>query len=346
MQPVYVLGGSIYSFNGGIGGGSGSLDTNALNLGANQRKQYLKEMITGSGKLSGRDIAFMRSSAGENMGAFGTIEPLLEQKDGETGEEFLRRVVAEKSSEEIKKLLLAKNNIQVRDSIQPVFLVNKGINTSNIEMTALLNMLPSMFEAIPLLGSTVSSLVRGMLQSEVDAAKNLPKFAKGGSFSTYNSNVSQFISGDSINNKVNPERVTIDWKSQRVNVQPLQNINNVTNVETGRVSDPILGTPIIKVESKVPEAQQAISVYNAINPFEEEIQSGDLSVTPLDVLLSLKESLVDIVNTLVVNGQNDQFSASMNAKAVDKLTELIDSVNSSGSGANLFSSINKLARGD
>jgi hypothetical protein len=78
-----------------------------------------------------------------------------------------------------------------------------------VELTALLNLLPNMLSALPGLGM-IGDVIGRELMSQIDAARNLPKFAKGGSFSTSNSNLTQFISGDSVNNRINPEKVTID----------------------------------------------------------------------------------------------------------------------------------------
>jgi hypothetical protein len=80
--------------------------------------------------------------------------------------------------------------------------------------------------------------------------------------------------------------------------------NNVTNLETGTVSDPIMGTPTtVNVSGKSGKATQAMSVYNAVNPFDESLNGGAVTATPMEVLVSLKESLVEITNTLISSGQ-------------------------------------------
>jgi hypothetical protein len=145
------------------------------------------------------------SSRGMNMMAYGTQEAPLVQGENETNQSYMRRVVEAKMINEFKD-----KGLKINESIQPVFLVNKGINTSNVEATALLNLIPSILNVIPGIGTAAGMAFSSMMQSQIDAAKNLPKFARGGSFNTVNSNISQFISGDSINNKINPERVTID----------------------------------------------------------------------------------------------------------------------------------------
>lgn len=220
MQPVYVVGGSVYAFGSGgaagIAGGtpyvseSGKMTpefTKVLDAKVARSKRF-------SDRLVGKQEAFVASSVlKENMGAFGTQEAPLVQipgvdangKPNEDNPTFIRRVIKAKMMSE-----LVGKDLTINPGIQPVFLVNKGINTSNIETTALLNMLPSLLDAIPLFGTAAGMAVRMLLQDEINAAKNLPKFAKGGSFSTRNSNVSQFISGDSVTNRINPEKVTID----------------------------------------------------------------------------------------------------------------------------------------
>ncbi len=204
-QPVYVVGGSVYTFNaGGFGGLS---ENSSSNITPSIKKKLegrsaLNRLFSGAG---GRDVAFEMSSRGMDMGAFGTQEAPLKQGEKESNQTYIRRVIEAKMINEFKD-----KGLRINQSIQPVFLVNKGINTSNVEATALLNLLPSVLELIPGIGTAAGMAVRGLLQSEIDAAKNLPKFARGGSFTTRNNNISQFISGDSINNRINPERVTID----------------------------------------------------------------------------------------------------------------------------------------
>jgi len=133
-------------------------------------------------------------------------------------------------------------------------------------------------------------------------------------------------------------------------VQPINNTNNVTNVESGRINDPIMGTPTtIKVSGKSGQTSEAMSVYNAVNPFDENISSGNINATPMDVLISLKESLVDILQTLTASNQTEQTNAAMTAKVVDAINSLNSNMKNntnSGSGANLFGSISRLARGE
>lgn len=342
MQPVYVVGGSVYAFSRGgsvspIGGGETSEARKKINA-----QVVLNRRLAGAG---GKLEAFEMSSRGENMGAYGTQEAPLIQGAEESNEMYFRRVIEAKMINEFKG-----KGLTVNESIQPVFLVNKGINTSNIEVTALLNLIPSILNVIPGIGTAAGMAFSALMQSQIDAAKNLPKFARGGSFSTRNTNVSQFISGDSINNKINPERVTIDWATQRVNVQPLNNTtNNVTNVESGRITDPIMGTSTtVKVNDKSGRPSQAINVVNAINPFDEALDSGGINATPMQVLVSLKESLVDILSTLNITGQVGQANTQMTAKVVDAINALNDTMskNSNSGSGNIFGNIGKLARGE
>lgn len=269
-----------------------------------------------------------------------------EKADKDGGVKFMQRVIEGKMMREFQS-----KGIQIKPDIQPVFLVNKGINTSNIEATALLNLVPTILSALPGIGTAAGMAFSALMQGEIDAAKNLPKFARGGSFTTRNSNVSQFISGDSITNKVNPEKVTIDWSSQRVNVQPLNNTtNNVTNVETGRISDPITSSPTtVNVGGKSGKSSSAMSVYNAVNPFDENLDGGGVVATPMEVLVSLKESLVDILGTLAMGNQTQSTNAAMTAKVVDAINSLNSNMktnNDSGSSTNIFGSMGKLARGE
>jgi hypothetical protein len=342
MQPVYVVGGSVYSFS--QGGFTVSEGVSSSSIGEKVIKQIAVNKI-----LSGPDgpqLAYEMSKNGENLMAHGTqMSPLIQGKN-ESNNSYIRRVIEAKMINEFKD-----KGLEIRESIQPVFLVNKGINTSNVEATALLNLLPSVLELIPGVGTAAGMALRGLLQSEIDAAKNLPKFARGGSFTTRNNNISQFISGDSINNRINPERVTIDWASQRVNVQPLNNtVNNVTNVENGRITDPIMGIPTtIKVSDKSGKSTEALSVYNSINPFDENLSVGGINASPMEVLVSLKESLVEILGTLAVSSQTEQTHASMTAKVVDAINNLNKTMgNQQGSddGRNIFGSLTKLARGE
>lgn len=342
MQPVYIVGGSVYTFGrNGITQASGNM-TPELKATIERRQKETK--LFGSGER-GRRAAFRFSSMGGNMGAFGTQEAPLTQKVGEDDDVYIRRVIEAKMITEFQT-----KGMKINTSVQPVFLVNKGITTSNIEATALLNLVPTILEALPGIGTAAGMAFRALMQGEIDAAKNLPKFARGGSFTTRNTNVSQFISGDSINNRINPERVTIDWASQRVNVQPLNNTtNNVTNVESGRITDPIMGTPTtIRVSDKGGKSSEAMSVYNAINPFDENLSAGNVSATPMEVLVSLKESLVEILGTLVASNQTEQTHAAMTAKVVDAINSLnkgMSNNNTQGS-SNIFAPIGKLARGE
>lgn len=232
------------------------------------------------------------------------------------------------------------------DSVQPVFITNAGINTSNIETTALLNLLPKILKVIPVVGGAAAMAVDTVLQSEIDAAKTLPKFARGGSFTTMNSNVSQFIAGDSINNRINPERVTVDWSKQRVNVQPLR--NNIANVETGKITDPILNSsPTVTITEGNNKGKQAISVMNSVNPFDENLKVDGVSAKPMEVLLALAESLISINNTLSSANQLSASHATMTAKAVDAINSLANmSGGSSGVTTDIFASLKTLARGD
>jgi hypothetical protein len=144
------------------------------------------------------------SSRGKNMMTYGTQEAPIDMGDTK-GEAALKTYIEAKMVKELQK-----RDVKVNDSIQPVFLVNQGINTSNIEVTALLNLIPSILNVIPGIGTAAGMAFSALMQSQIDAARNLPKFAVGGSFTTKNNSISQFISGDSITNRVNPERVTID----------------------------------------------------------------------------------------------------------------------------------------
>ena len=344
MQPVYVVGGSVYTFgSGGSGGASGGVMTEGLKSEIESKNRRNKAFAN---KITGKASAYKHSKNGGNMGAFGTQDEPLEFDPSRDTEKFsfAERVINAKMMNE-----LSKEQIPIIPTIQPVFVVNKGINTSNVETTALLNLVPTILNAIPMVGTAAGMAFKALLQSQIDAAKNLPKFARGGSFTTRNSNVSQFISGDSINNKINPERVTIDWASQRVNVQPLnQTTNNVTNVETGRVTDPIMGTSTtVKISGKNGKTTEAIGVYNAVNPFDENISAGTILATPMEVLVSLKESLVDILGTLTSSNQTSQVNASMTAKVVDAINNLNGTMQTgSGKETDIFSSLNILARGE
>lgn len=343
MQPVYVVGGSVYTFGSGGGDTSGGVMTEGLKSEIESKNRRNKAFAN---KITGKASAYKHSKNGGNMGAFGTQDEPLEFDPSRDTEKFsfAERVINAKMMNE-----LSKEQIPIIPTIQPVFVVNKGINTSNVETTALLNLVPTILNAIPMVGTAAGMAFKALLQSQIDAAKNLPKFARGGSFTTRNSNVSQFISGDSINNKINPERVTIDWASQRVNVQPLnQTTNNVTNVETGRVTDPIMGTSTtVKISGKNGKTTEAIGVYNAVNPFDENISAGTILATPMEVLVSLKESLVDILGTLTSSNQTSQVNASMTAKVVDAINNLNGTMQTgSGKETDIFSSLNILARGE
>lgn len=230
MQPVYVMGGSIYTFGSG-GGAAGESspqrikEEEILNAELSGRKSRLGGYIGGDGKRSGRTVAYRDSVKGVNMGAFGTVEAPIYAKgaDGKTigpddQFDFTKAGSREQVSPYVKKFIEEKMYPELRGKIadietaklQPVFVVNKGFNTSNIETTALLNLLPKLLGAIPMIGTGAAMLVDGLLQGEIDAAKSLPKFATGGSFTTNNSRVSQFVAGDSINNRINPEKITVD----------------------------------------------------------------------------------------------------------------------------------------
>lgn len=230
MQPVYVMGGSIYTFgqNGGAGESSPQRikeEEERLNTELSERKSRIGGYIGGDGKRSGRTVAYRDSVKGVNMGAFGTIEAPIYARgaDGkmigpDTEFDFNKPGAKENAAVYVKKFIESKMYPELRGKIadietsklQPVFVVNKGFNTSNIETTAMLNLLPKILGAIPMIGTGAAMLVDGLLQGEIDTAKSLPKFATGGSFTTNNSRVSQFIAGDSINNRINPEKITVD----------------------------------------------------------------------------------------------------------------------------------------
>lgn len=86
---------------------------------------------------------------------------------------------------------------------------------------------------------------------------------------------------------------------------------------------------------------------NAVNPFDEEIKSGNITAKPMEVLISLAESLVGISNILNNANQLSETHAALTAKAVDAINAL---AKMSGSGqvgsSDIFASLNKLARGD
>lgn len=77
MQPVYVMGGSIYTFggNGGFGSPMSAKETKELEL-----------LATSSGKRSARSRAARASKMGINMGAFGTVKPEFDYVDPDTGQ--------------------------------------------------------------------------------------------------------------------------------------------------------------------------------------------------------------------------------------------------------------------
>ncbi len=121
-------------------------------------------------------------------------------------------------------------------------------------------------------------------------------------------------------------------------------------MESGRITDPIMGTPTtIKVSDKSGKSTEALSVYNSVNPFDENLSAGGVTASPMEVLVSLKESLVDILGTLVANSQTEQTHASMTAKVVDAINNLNRSMSNqsnSGDGKSLFGPLNRLARGE
>jgi hypothetical protein len=111
-----------------------------------------------------------------------------------------------------------------------------------------------------------------------------------------------------------------------------------------------MGIPTtIKVSDKSGKSTEALSVYNSINPFDENLSVGGINASPMEVLVSLKESLVEILGTLAVSSQTEQTHASMTAKVVDAINNLNKTMgNQQGSddGRNIFGSLTKLARGE
>lgn len=348
INPVYVVGGSVYTFSGtgsvtgtvsntGFIGGDSLVADSTLDRAFKTDKKLRRSTQT---KINKGDV--------DGLWALGSQRHVLRRQKDESSGQFFKRLIFSKLHQEFRRADL-HSDIPLVNSVQPVFVLNEGITTSNIELTALLNMLPEVLGKIPLLKPFgIGELLESSLQGQIDLARAVPKFARGGSFTTRNTNVSQFISGDSINNRINPERVTIDWATQRVNVQPLNQVNNVTNVETGKITDPIVSNPIVKIDSSKLGKGEAVSVYNSVNPFEEQLKAGNINATPMEVLLSLKESLLEIAGALTLSLQTEQSHATMTAKVVDGLSTIATKLdnNSSGGTAEMFANLGKLARGD
>jgi hypothetical protein len=91
-----------------------------------------------------------------------------------------------------------------------------------------------------------------------------------------------------------------------------------------------------------------MSVYNAVNPFNEDLTGGGVTATPMEVLVSLKESLIEMVTILAQGNQTEQTHAAMTAKVVDAINSLNNNMksNSSGTETNIFGPLTRLARGD
>ena len=246
--------------------------------------------------------------------------------------------------------MLKKHSI-IRGPVQPVFITNgfteflndtvqegfnKLIGSTGSIYQYLSTTMPILFQGLQQAGtayniaSAGSILAKGLdiIQQIADGAMtaiggtgdstNVYKYATGGTgeraqkeTKSSGSRYSQFITGDSKTNRVNPELVTIDWENQNFAVKPanesgntVSNKTEMTTKERGSAFKVSFAEAMIRYQkSNEGETSDnlALKVYPITPGINDKININGNSVSLMDVMIGMYSSLTSIESLMSTN---------------------------------------------
>lgn len=193
--------------------------------------------------------------------------------------------------------------------------------------------------------SGLSRMAQSMLTTKVHAKGTKPS----------GSNIAQFITGDSINNKPNEEIVSIDRNNRRYSVKP---VPEGTAASVRSATQPGGNTSLSSRERSVPmqailssgvvgytkalynvsddDNKTAIKVYMVNTGIDEKIQVGDTEASLFDLVYGIYTSFNNIASVMASNTQILSTIANNTASTVSAVNNVSNAISNSSGSTNPF----------
>lgn len=193
--------------------------------------------------------------------------------------------------------------------------------------------------------SGLSRMAQSMLTTKVHAKGTKPS----------GSNIAQFITGDSLNNKPNEEIVSIDRNNRRYSVKP---VPEGTAASVRSATQPGGNTSLSSRERSVPmqailssgvvgytkalynvsddDNKTAIKVYTVNTGIDEKIQVGDTEASLFDLVYGIYTSFNNIASVMASNTQILSTIANNTASTVSAVNNVSNAISNSSGSTNPF----------
>lgn len=193
--------------------------------------------------------------------------------------------------------------------------------------------------------SGLSRMAQSMLTTKVHAKGTKPS----------GSNIAQFITGDSLNNKPNEEIVSIDRNNRRYSVKP---VPEGTAASVRSATQPGGNTSLSSRERSVPmqailssgvvgytkalynvsddDNKTAIKVYSVNTGIDEKIQVGDTEASLFDLVYGIYTSFNNIASVMASNTQILSTIANNTASTVSAVNNVSNAISNSSGSTNPF----------
>lgn len=193
--------------------------------------------------------------------------------------------------------------------------------------------------------SGLSRMAQSMLTTKVHAKGTKPS----------GSNIAQFITGDSLNNKPNEEVVSIDRNNRRYSVKP---VPEGTAASVRSATQPGGNTALSSKERSVPmqailssgvvgytkalynvsddDNKTAIKVYTVNTGIDEKIQVGDTEASLFDLVYGIYTSFNNIASVMASNTQILSTIANNTASTVSAVNNVSNTISNSSGSTNPF----------
>lgn len=193
--------------------------------------------------------------------------------------------------------------------------------------------------------SGLSRMAQSMLTTKVHAKGTKPS----------GSNIAQFITGDSLNNKPNEEIVSIDRNNRRYSVKP---VPEGTAASVRSATQPGGNTALSSKERSVPmqailssgvvgytkslynvsddDNKTAIKVYSVNTGIDEKIQVGDTEASLFDLVYGIYTSFNNIASVMASNTQILSTIANNTASTVSAVNNVSNAISNSSGSTNPF----------
>lgn len=193
--------------------------------------------------------------------------------------------------------------------------------------------------------SGLSRMAQSMLTTKVHAKGTKPS----------GSNIAQFITGDSLNNKPNEEIVSIDRNNRRYSVKP---VPEGTAASVRSATQPGGNTALSSKERSVPmqailssgvvgytkalynvsddDNKTAIKVYMVNTGIDEKIQVGDTEASLFDLVYGIYTSFNNIASVMASNTQILSTIANNTASTVSAVNNVSNAISNSSGSTNPF----------